>query len=195
VIADAEDVNHLVLYWRDEIPEDWEEIEGVPTRRVAGSAPVDFGGANVTDSYLENAPVSLGYGVAIANNRPKNRMPLHLDNQLVLNAPDVAPLGVQKFAWDPKRRRFGSVWVRPDLSLPGSTPALAALSRQLLGVTVHDGVWAFEALDWDTGATQAIYTLGPSQRFNPVQLSLQLMANGDPIFSTFAGVLHLKLGR
>jgi hypothetical protein len=194
LIADAANVNNLVLYWRDAIPEDWDELEGAPTRRIAGKAPVDFGQKEVTDSYAENAPVALGYGAAIANNRPRNRMPLHLDNQLWVNDPNVAPLGVQRFAWDPKRQRFGSVWARPDLSLPSSTPAIAVQSRQLLGVTVHDGAWALESLDWDTGATRAIYTLGTSQRFNPIQLSLQLMGNGDPIYSTFGGVLHLRLG-
>jgi len=60
---------------------------------------------------------------------------------------------------------------------------------------VHDGAWSLETLDWDTGATRAIYTLGRSQRFNPIELSLQLMSNGDPIYSTFGGVVHLKIGR
>jgi hypothetical protein len=194
LIADAANVNNLVLYWRDAIPEDWDPIEGTPTRRIAGKAPVDFGRSDVTDSYSENSPVALGYGAAIANNRPRNRMPLHLDNQLWINDPNATPVGVQKFAWDPRRRRFGSAWVRPDLSFPSSTPAIAVQSRQLLGVTVHDGAWALESLDWDSGATRAVYTLGTSQRFNPIQLSMQLMANGDPIYSTFGGVLHLKLG-
>jgi hypothetical protein len=194
LIADAANVNHLVLYWRDAIPEDWDEVEGASSRRVAGRAPVDFGRADITDSYSENSPVAFGYGAAIANNRPANGMPLHLDNQLWINHPSATPRGVQKFVWDPGRRRFASAWVRADLSLPSSTPAIATLSRALLGVTVHDGSWAFEALDWDTGATRAIYTLGPSQRWNPIQLSMQLMGNGDPIFSTFGGVVHLKIG-
>jgi len=194
LIADAANVNNLVLYWRDAIPDRWDPLDGAPTRRIAGKAPVDFGRTDVSDSYSENSPVALGYGAAIANNRPRNQMPLHLDNQLWINDPNVTPLGVQKFAWDPKRKRFASAWVRPELSFPSSTPAIAVQSRQLLGVTVHDGAWALEALDWDTGATRAVYTLGASQRFNPIQLSLQLMGNGDPIYSTFAGVLHLKIG-
>jgi hypothetical protein len=194
LIADAANVNQLTLYWRDEIPEDWEGLPDAPTRRIAGRAPVDFGRADAGDTYSENAPVVLGYGAVIANHRPRNGMPLQLDNQLWINEPSVAPAGVQKFAWDAERRTFGSVWVRPDLSLPSGTPVVAAESRSLLGVTIHDGAFAFESLDWDTGATRGVWTLGASQRFNPIQLTVQLMANGDPIFSTFAGVLHLKLG-
>jgi hypothetical protein len=195
LIADAADVNNLVLYWRDAIPEDWEQLEGTPSRRIAGQAPVDFGQKDLTDSYSENSPVALGYGAVIANNRPRNRMSLHLDNQLWINDPAVAPSGVQKFAWDPKRRRFASSWARPELSNPSSTPMISAHDRRLHCVTVHDGVWSFETLDWDTGATRAIYTLGRSQRFNPIQLSMQLMGNGDPIYSVFGGVLHLKIGQ
>ena len=194
LIADAADVNNLVLYWRDSIPEDWEQIDGTPSRRIAGKAPVDFGQSDLTDSYSENSPVALGYGAVIANNRPRNGMALHLDNQLWINDPAVAPLGVQKFRWDPKRRRFGTAWVRAELSNPNSTPVIAAHNRQLHCVTVHDGVWSLETLDWDSGATRAIYALGRSQRFNPIELSMQLMGNGDPIFSVFGGVLHLKIG-
>jgi len=195
LIADAANVNNLVLYWRDAIPEDWDAIDAAHPRRIAGQAPVDFGRDDLVDSYSENSPVALGYGAVVTNNRPSNQMALHLDNQLWINQPGVTPAGMQKFAWDPERQRFGSVWSRPELSHPSSTPAIAVDSRTLLGVTVHDGVWAFETLDWDTGATRAIYTLGRSQRFNPIQLSLQLMGNGDPIFSTFGGVLHLKIGQ
>ena len=43
LIADAANVNNLVLYWRDAIPDDWEQLDGTPSRRIAGKAPVDFG--------------------------------------------------------------------------------------------------------------------------------------------------------
>ncbi len=195
LIADAANVNNLVLYWRDAIPEDWEALDGAPSRRIAGKAPVDFGRNDISDSYSENSPVALGYGTVIANNRPSNGMALHLDNQLWLNDPSVVPKGVQKFVWDPEQQRFATAWVRAELSIPSSTPLIAAESRQLLGVTVHGGVWSLESLDWDTGATRAVYTLGASQRFNPIQLSMQILGNGDPIYSTFGGVLHLAIGR
>ena len=195
LIADGADVNNLVLYWRDAIPEEWDQIEGTPSRRIAGRVPADFGQSGVTDAYFEGSPVALGYGAVIANDRPRNRMPLHLDNQLWINDPAVAPAGVQKFAWDPRRRRFASAWVRPDLSSPNATPALSAHDRGLHLITVHDGAWSFETLDFDSGETRALYTLGASQRFNPIGLTLQLLGNGDPIYSVFGGVLHLKIGQ
>jgi len=194
LIADAANVNNLVLYWRDAIPEDWDGLEGAASRRIAGRVPVDFGQPGLVDSYAENSPVALGYGAVLANNRPRNGMVLELDNQLWLNDPSVAPLGVQKAAWDPEERRFATAWVRPDLSNPNVTPVIAARNRQLHCVAARDGVWTLETLDWDTGATRAVYTLGRSQRFNPIELSMQMMANGDLIYSVFGGVLHLKIG-
>jgi hypothetical protein len=121
-------------------------------------------------------------------------MALHLDNQLWINQPAVVPRGLQKFVWDPDAQRFSVAWVRPELSNPNSTPAISAHDRQLQLVTVHDGVWAFETLDWGTGATRGLYLLGRSQRFNPIALSMQLMSNGDPLYSVFGGVLHLRIG-
>ncbi len=194
LISDAANVNHLVLYWRDAIPDDWEGLEGASSRRIAGRLPVDFGVEDLADSHLESSPVVLGYGAALVNDRPRNGMALHLDNQLWINDPAVAPLGIQKFEWDPERRRLTSAWLRADLSNPNVTPAIAAANRQLHCVTAREGVWALETLDWDSGATRALYWLGRSQRFNPIGFSLQLMANGDLISSVFGGVLHLKLG-
>ena len=51
-----------------------------------------------------------------------------------------------------------------------------------------------QTLDWDTGETRAVYTLGESERYNPIMLALQVLPNGDPIFAAFAGVMHLRLG-
>jgi len=51
-----------------------------------------------------------------------------------------------------------------------------------------------QTLDWDTGKTRAVYTLGESERYNPIMLALQVLPNGDPIFAAFGGVIHLRLG-
>jgi hypothetical protein len=68
------------------------------------------------------------------------------------------------------------------------------MNRQLHTVGLKDGKWTMQTLDWDTGETRAVYTLGPSERYNPIMLALQVLPNGDPIFATFGGVMHLRLG-
>jgi hypothetical protein len=67
-------------------------------------------------------------------------------------------------------------------------------NRQLHTVGLQDGKWTMQTLDWNTGATRAVYTLGPSERYNPIMLALQVLPGGDPIFAAFGGVLHLRLG-
>ena len=86
---------------------------------------------DLADSYLENSPVVLGYGAAIANDRPRNGMALHLDNQLWINDPAVAPLGMQKFAWDPSGSRFDDGLgarrsLEPQLDARHRGPAIAS---------------------------------------------------------------------
>jgi len=67
-------------------------------------------------------------------------------------------------------------------------------NRQLHTVGLKDGKWAMQTLDWDTGETRAVYTLGASERYNPIMLALQVLPNGDPIFAAFGGVMHLRIG-
>jgi hypothetical protein len=119
------------------------------------------------------------------------RMPV----QLKMKDPARTPYGLQKFQWNPKRRVFEVAWTRADVSSPNSTPVVATKNRQLHVVGLKDGEWAMEVLDWDTGATKAIYRLGESERFNPIMLALQILPNGDPIYASFGGIIHLKLGK
>jgi hypothetical protein len=67
-------------------------------------------------------------------------------------------------------------------------------NRQLHVVGLKQGQWVMEVLDWDSGETKAVYGLGESERFNPIMLALQILPNRDPIYASFAGIIHLKLG-
>ncbi len=193
-IADAEDVNNLIFYWRDEIPGDWQQLPGTSSRRIAGIAAVNFGDEKLTSSYSENSATVFEYGAVLANNQVKTNEKMMLDVQLQMKDPKRTPIGVQKFEWDPAARAFRVAWVRDDVSSPNSTPVVAMKNRQLHVVGLKDGKWVMETLDWDTGETRAVYTMGSSERYNPIMLALQILPNGDPIFATFGGVMHLRLG-
>ena len=194
VFADAANVNNLILYWRDEIPADWKQIPGTSSRRIAGLLPVDFGDKSLTSSYSENSATIFDYGAVLANNQVKTNEKMMLDVQLKMKDPKRTPYGVQKFQWNPETREWKVAWTRPDVSSPNSTPVVTTKNRQLHTVGLQDGKWTMQTLDWDTGATRAVYTLGPSERYNPIMLALQVLPNGDPIFAAFGGVLHLRLG-
>ncbi len=194
VIADAENVNNLMLYWRDEIPADWEGLPGASSRRLAGLLPVDFGDATLANSYSENSATIFEYGAVLANNQVKTHEQMTMDVQLKMSDPARTPMGVQKFEWDVEARKLKVDWVRADVSSPNSTPVVAMENRQLHVVGLKRGEWQMETLDWDTGETRAEYILGSSERYNPIMLALQILPNGDPLFATFGGVMHLKLG-
>ncbi len=194
VFADAANVNNLILYWRDGIPSDWKQIPGTSSRRIAGLLPVNFGDPALDNSYSENSATIFDYGAVLANNQVKTNEKMMLDVQLKMKDPARTPYGVQKFQWDREKREWEVAWTRPDVSSPNSTPVVTTLNRQLHTVGLKDGQWTMQTLDWDTGATRAVYTLGTSERYNPIMLALQVLPNGDPIFAAFAGVMHLRLG-
>ncbi|MBW2272964.1 MAG: hypothetical protein JRG96_06815 [Deltaproteobacteria bacterium] len=195
VVADAENVNNLMLLWRDEIPADWKPLPGADDRRIAGMLPVNFGDPKLSNSYSENSATVFEYGAVLANNQVKTHEAMRMPVQLKMKDPVLTPYGVQKFQWNRDARSFEVGWIRPDVSSPNSTPVVATMNRQLHVVGVKNGEWAMEVLDWDSGATKRLYRLGKSERFNPIMLALQILPSGDPIYASFAGIVHLKLGR
>jgi len=58
VFTDGDIRMNVVLMWRDNIPEDWKQLKGAPSRRIAGQAPADMGEQKVTKSN-PNKPLSL----------------------------------------------------------------------------------------------------------------------------------------
>ena len=194
VFADAANVNNLILYWRDQIPADWKQIPGTSSRRIAGLLPVNFGDDSLTNSYSENSATIFDYGAVLANNQVKTDEKMMLDVQLKMKDPKRTPYGVQKFQWNRETRKWEVAWTRADVSSPNSTPVVTSKNRQLHTVGLKDGKWTMQTLDWDTGETRAVYTLGPSERYNPIMLALQVLRNGDPIYAAFGGVIHLRIG-
>ncbi|MBK9955981.1 MAG: hypothetical protein IPP18_12870 [Rhodocyclaceae bacterium] len=195
IITDAADVNNAVLYWRDEIPADWQALPGERSRRVAGKQPVDCGVRTRVESYSENAAAVLGYGAVLGNNRPPKGESMTLDVVLRLTDPALTPLGMHKFVWDPQTRQFRGDWIRPDVSSPSGTPIVSARDQALHVGSIDQGNWAWTTIDWLTGKTRAVYTLGPSPRYNPAYIAIQLLPNGDPLYAGFGGTVHLRLGQ
>jgi len=195
VNADGADVNNLIFYWRDDIPEDWKQLPGTRSRRIAGILPVNFGNESATSSYSENSATVFEYGAVLANNQVKTNEQMTLNTQLKMKDPNRTPYGVQKFQWNTKTQQMEVAWVRNDVSSPNSTPVVSMKNRQLHVVGLKEGQWVMETLDWDTGKTRAVYILGRSERYNPIMLALQILPNGDPIFAAFGGIMHLRIGK
>jgi hypothetical protein len=171
VITDGQDQMNVVLFWRNAIPEDWQQLEGTPDRRIAGQARVTMGNPELTNIQSEQSVVVAGHGALVVNNHPRNipwYMPKAAATLLVSylgSNPDHQPYGVQKFAWNPQTRSFGPAWVNTEISSPSTVPIVGVGSNTAYLIGARDNQWTLEAMDWDTGQSKFHYVIG-GQRYN-----------------------------
>ena len=115
VITDGRELMNLVLFWRDEIPVDWQPIAPGKDIRIAAEVPITFGDPNAKTSVSEQSVLVRGYGAVVVNN-DYNGLSVPswfpaLANQLLVtltNLPWWAPYGVEKFEWNPTTRTHDS---------------------------------------------------------------------------------------
>ena len=122
-ITDGDIRMNVTLFWRDDVPADWKQLDGTPDRRIAGQAPADMGDLNVQKIQSEQTVIIAGYGALVVNNTPRNTpffMPTEgVGRGAVIgplgNNPKFQPYGVQKFEWNPVLQRLEKAWVNVNL--------------------------------------------------------------------------------
>jgi len=70
VIGDGDDIVNITLLWRDDIPDDWEQLSNAPSRRIAGLGPAHMGDPNLTEVRTEQSITVAGHGAMTVNNQP-----------------------------------------------------------------------------------------------------------------------------
>jgi hypothetical protein len=195
VITDGDEVMNMVLFWRDDIPEDWQQIEGAPSRRIAGMLRADIGRADADAVQTEQSVVVSGYGAMVVNNAPASR-PLEQapDGAFIGMAghhPDYTPHGIQKFEWNPQSRSLQQAWVNTEISSVNSVPIVSAASDKVYTVGARDGKWTMEALDWTSGQSAFYYETG-SSRFNTLFSGLMLDQEGRVMHTTTHGIVRYE---
>lgn len=159
VITDGQTLMHLVLFWRDEIPEGWEPIAPGRDPRIACEVPVRFGDPEATTSISEQSVAVRGYGAVVVNNLVDDPTLVGDDLAIVQNIvsaleggdPAKAPRGVERIDWDPRRQICETVWVNETVSIPNGIPSISAASELVYGIEQRDGAWGLGGLDWETG--------------------------------------------
>ncbi len=196
VITDGNPRMNLVLYWRDEIPQDWQGIEGQP-RRVAGIQPVTMGEQNLQTIQSQQSVVVGGYGALVVNNNPRN-MPWYLPEKasnLLLSYlgsnPNFQPYGVQKFLWDSQDRKLNVAWVNNSVSSPSCVPIVSHGSNMVYLIGARDNEWTLEAMDWDSGESEFHYIIG-GQRYNVFFAGTLLDEEGRVHYGTPWGRVRLN---
>ena len=194
VITDGDEVMNMVLLWRNEIPEDWDQLTQAPSRRIAGMLRADIGNDEAVSVQTEQSVVVGGYGAFVVNNSPASKPLPKAPNGLYVghagHHPDFMPHGTQKFEWDPQARQLKEAWVN-QISSINNVPLVSNGANLVYTMGARDGEWTLEAIEWDTGKPAFHFTVG-SSRYNTVYSGLLMDGEGRLIHSTFHGILRYE---
>ena len=196
VIGDGDDVVNITLLWRDEIPEDWEQLPNAPSRRIAGIGPADMGDSDLPTIQTEQSITVSGYGAMTVNNEPASTpdwLPERGARMLSFflgHDPAYTPHGLHKYEWDPETRSLREAWVNTEVSSPNSVPYVSRGSDLVYTCGVRDGKWTIEAVDWSTGESAGWWVVGDS-RFNSLGAGIVIDDDGRILYGNIFGKTRL----
>jgi hypothetical protein len=165
VITDGLGLMNLVLFWRDEVPADWDPIAPGKDPRIACEIPIDFG-TGATEAISEQSVAVRGYSAVVVNDLLSNPT-INPPSMLALGAlaqnsvsaleggiPDKAPFGLERIDWDPETRTCETVWANSEVSVPNGIPSISHGSGLVYGAGQRNGQWGLEGLDFETGESR-----------------------------------------
>jgi len=162
VITDGQELMHLVLMWRDEIPLGWQPIAPGKDPRIACEVPIRFGDPAATQSLSEQSVLVRGNAAIVVSNLLRDETGLSNPVPALSAAlaaleggnPDVAPFGIERVDWDPNSQTCATVWTNSELSLPNSIPTMSAATGLMYALGQRGGAWGLEAIDFETGESK-----------------------------------------
>jgi len=192
VIGDGDDVVNITYLWRDEIPEQWEQLDNAPDRRIAGIGPANMGNPDLAEIKTEQSITVSGYGAMTVNNEPAtipDGFPAQGARMLSFqlgNKPEFTPHGLHKYEWDPDAQALREAWVNTEVSSPNSVPFVSQASDLVYTCGARDGKWTIEAVDWTTGKARFHHVLGGA-KFNTLGAGVTLDEEGRLLFGNIFG--------
>ncbi len=184
-ITDGQDVMHLALFWRDDIPDDAPEPPIGEDPRLAAMVAVDFGDSEIEESVSEQSVLVSDYRAVVVSNL--------YEDQSGPFAPILAgeaPKGIQQFRWDPETFTLESTWYRQDISCPNGIPAMSRATNAMYCTGKQGDTWTFESLDWDTGESRFRIPTGAGLEYNSVYSATQIGLDGELITSSSTGIVR-----
>ena len=160
-ITDAKSVMNLVLFWRDAIPMGWKPIADGRDRRIACERSVRFGDPNIEASASEQSVLVRGYSSVIVQNLLQDESVVDPFPGILKNAaaalyggdPNLAPRGVERIDWKPKKRTCRSKWTS-NASIPNGVPTMSEATQLFYGIGQRDGKWGVESLRFKNGRSR-----------------------------------------
>ena len=181
--ADANGTN-LVAFWRNEIPADFKQIPGTKSRRIAGQ--IRFELSKLT---AEASAVVKGYGAILANStfpEPSETLGDVFGNIFTAGITRPAPMGLQKFQWDPVANEFSVAWTNKTIdNTDWMVPVVTA--NDILYLPSKEGLsYTYDAFDWHTGEKIMSWKMPTSSSFYNTALGIgYFLEDGDLIFAGF----------
>lgn len=198
VITDGSDHMKLVAFWRNDIPEGFQQRPGTKSTRIADQISVSAGLPEPLPEFIqsEQSVVVSGYGAFVVNNIGGGGTPDRLVDVLASGPVSPAPHGAQRFEWDPTTHRWRSAWARGDVVSTSMVPAVSATSGIVFlnGYTAADG-WEVTGLDWQTGETVHRTIFGQSNLGNGAYALIEGLPNGDLLFNSVGGPLRATIAQ
>lgn len=192
VITDGEEIMNILLFWRDEIPDDWEQLPDTKSRRIAAQVPITFGDPDRERSFSDQSVLVRGYGAFVVNNELQKWFDTRMANASLSGEPDIAPYGCEKFEWDPENREMRSVWSNEELSFPNAIPTMSSATNLIYQIGQRNGVWTLEAIDWDTGESAWHYEIGDRSYHNSYFAASVVGPDESIYYGTFIGLMRIS---
>lgn len=198
VITDGSDHMKLVAFWRNQIPEGFQQKPGTKSNRIADQIDVAAGLPDPLPEFIqsEQSVVVSERGAFVVNNIGAGDTPDRLVDVLASGPVSPPPHGVQRFTWDPTDHRWTSAWARGDVVSTSMVPAVSATSGVVFlnGYSKADG-WEVTGLDWQTGETVHRTIFGQSNLGNGAYALIEGLPNGDLLFNSVGGPLRATIAK
>ncbi len=191
VIADAaESGTNAVAFWRDAIPADFQQKPGTKSRRIADQARIE-----ISQLTIEPSPNVLGYGVTYINGSyPKPVKTPGFPNAFTAGVTRPAPLGVEKFTWNPTTHRFEKAWINREVDNSDiMVPVVSAKTGLLYCAHKEHGDYQYVGLDWMTGELKEHWIFPDDSRlWNAFGGITTVLENGDLLIGGAFGIKRVS---
>jgi hypothetical protein len=184
VLADAGEEIKVIAFWRDEIPQDFEQKPGTKSRRIADQLPLTID----VPATIEWSPHVYGNGVMMMASawpepvQQEDGKVAVFESVLTAGLTREAPVGAEKWSWDSQTASFKSDWT-VDYPLQWALHPVSAASNTVTLTPFEDGVYSLVHVDWDTGEEVGKVILGTSPIFNTAG-GVFIPLNEDEIYVT-----------
>jgi len=184
----------LVAFWRDEIPEGFQQKPGTRSRRIADQIRL-----RTSPLTVEASPAVYGTGVVVLNSTyPESApYPLHIiGNAFLAGTTREPPRGAQKFDWEAEGNRFVESWFLPEIdNTDWMPPAISPHNGLAYFANKVDKTYEYLAIDWKTGKQVARWRFpDDSVLWNTWGGITTLLDDGDLLLGGFFAVKRFDVG-